>query len=134
MAERGDCLRFASALLAASRLRSRTTGVQPRTSKTDGFLSRERLALLPPRACLCNLGRGNAVDEAALAAALRGGALAGAALDVLREEPLPGDSPLRSCPNLWITPHSSAFSQGYMDLYADELAERLRLNPLQNFP
>lgn len=103
--------------------------VLPRTPETDGFLSRARLALLPHHAYLCNLGRGNAVDEEALVTALRNGKLAGAVLDVVQQEPLPEHSPLRTCPNLWLTPHSSAFSQGYMDLYADELAERLTSFP-----
>ena len=58
----------------------------------------------------------------ALCAALRAGRLAGAVLDVFREEPLPADSPLRAAPNLWLLPHASAFSPDYVDLYFEELA------------
>ena len=99
--------------------------VLPRSPETDNFLSAHRLELLPPHATVTNLGRGNAVDEAALVAALTRGRIAGACLDVTAVEPLPADSPLRSCPNLWITPHSSAFAPNYMDLYADEIIPRL---------
>ena len=54
-----------------------------------------------------NVGRGSCLDEDALAEALREGRLAGAALDVFRQEPLPPDSPLWTVPNLIITPHIS---------------------------
>jgi phosphoglycerate dehydrogenase-like enzyme len=98
----------------------------PRDRTTDALLSAHRLALLPRHATVVNVGRGNAIDEAALTAALRAGQLAGACLDVVATEPLPADSPLRTCPNLWITPHSSAFGQNYMMLFAREFAARLQ--------
>ncbi len=100
--------------------------VLPRSPETNHFLDRRRLALLPPHATVCNLGRGNAVDETALVEALSQGRLAGACLDVCQQEPLPAESPLRQCPNLWITPHSSAFSPSYMDAYRQELVRRIR--------
>ncbi len=99
--------------------------VMPRTAQTDGFLSRRRLAMLKRGATVCNLGRGNAIDEQALCEALQSGHLAGACLDVAATEPLDDASPLRHCPNLWITPHSSAFTAQYMDFYIDELVGRL---------
>ncbi len=99
--------------------------VLPRSSLTNHFLDAYRLALLPSHATLTNLGRGNALDEAALIDALSAHRLAGACLDVMGTEPLPADSPLRTCPNLWLTPHASALSPDYLDLYAGELAERL---------
>lgn len=92
---------------------------------TDDLIDARRLALLPPHATVINLGRGNALDEGALAEALRGGRLAGACLDVFRAEPLPADSPLRSCPRLWLFPHSSAISPDYLDLFVDDLAAQL---------
>ena len=94
----------------------------PSGPETDRLLDARRLALLRPTAFLCNFGRGNLVDEDALCAALRAGRLAGAVLDVFREEPLPADSPLRAAPNLWLLPHASAFSPDYVDLYFEELA------------
>jgi phosphoglycerate dehydrogenase-like enzyme len=56
-------------------------------------------------AYLVNTSRGPIVDEAALIAALRTGAIAGAGLDVFDEEPLPLDHPLRGLPNTVVTPH-----------------------------
>ena len=53
------------------------------------------------------MGRGPAVDQEALAEALRARRIAGAALDVLVQEPLPAEDPLWDCPNLLITPHTS---------------------------
>lgn len=105
--------------------------VLPRTKETDGLLDARRLALLPRQATVSNLGRGNAIDETALVEALASGRLGGACLDVQAIEPLPKDSPLRQCPNLWLFPHSSALSPNYMDLYATELAGRL-LTPRNN--
>ena len=79
----------------------------PSTPETAGILSRERLALLPGNAYVINVGRGTAVDQEALTAALNSGALAGAALDVMTPEPLPKDDPLWSARNLILTPHIS---------------------------
>jgi phosphoglycerate dehydrogenase-like enzyme len=84
-----------------------------------------RLALLRPDAYIYNVGRGNAIDVPALAAALRGGNLRGAGLDVFPEEPLPEDSPLRGCPGAMRLPHVSAFAPNYLDLYLDELSPAL---------
>jgi phosphoglycerate dehydrogenase-like enzyme len=63
-----------------------------------------------------NVGRGNAIDEEALAAEN----LAGAYLDVFSEEPLPGSSSLRQAPNVIIFPHASAIAPQYLDLFIDE--------------
>ena len=100
--------------------------VLPGGVATDNLLSASRLRLLPPHATLTNLGRGNALDELALVTALRHGRLAGACLDVFRQEPLPEDSPLRGCPNLWLFPHASAISPTYLDLFVDDLAAQFR--------
>lgn len=96
----------------------------PATAETDGLIDRRRLALLPSGATLCNVGRGNALDEEALMDHLRDGRLAGACLDVFRQEPLPPDSPLRTCPNLWILPHAAAIAPNYLDLFVAEFASR----------
>jgi len=97
----------------------------PDTAETTGLLDARRLALLPRQAVVINVGRGNAIDETALAAALRGERLAAAALDVFATEPLPDDSPLRTTPNCFLYPHSSAIAPDYLDLYLVEMAEHL---------
>lgn len=96
----------------------------PASPETDGLLDRRRLGLLPATATLCNVGRGNALDEEALVEALQSGALAGACLDVFRQEPLPLASPLRTCPNLWLMPHASAIAPNYLDLFVAEFIRR----------
>lgn len=80
------------------------------TPETRGLLTAERLARLPRRAVLANVSRGGLVDEAALAAALRAGALRGAVLDVFSQEPLPSGHPLWGLPSVLFTPHISAIS------------------------
>ena len=60
---------------------------------------------MKPSAFLINLSRGSTVDETALAITLREQRIAGAALDVFAVEPLPADSPLRTCPNVILTGH-----------------------------
>ncbi|HPE59173.1 MAG TPA: D-2-hydroxyacid dehydrogenase [Thiolinea sp.] len=84
--------------------------VLPDTPATRGFMNAQRLALLKPEAVLINVGRGTALDEAALLQALRRKALRAAVLDVFEREPLPADSPLWDQPEVLITPHNSALS------------------------
>jgi (S)-sulfolactate dehydrogenase len=72
---------------------------------TRGLVGAKELALMRSDAVLVNTARGGIVDESALAAALRAGALGGAALDVFEIEPLPAGSPLAGCPRLILTPH-----------------------------
>ena len=79
----------------------------PETPETVGILSRERISLLPPSAYVINVGRGSAIDQAVLIEALQAHRLAGAALDVMKPEPLPSDHPLWDCPNVILTPHIS---------------------------
>lgn len=82
----------------------------PETPETKHLLGAAQLARMKRGARLINVARGSLLDEAALLRALASGALAGAALDVTSEEPLPADSPLWKAPNLFITPHTSAIS------------------------
>ena len=77
----------------------------PGTPETAGLLSEARLKLLPDDAFLINVGRGSAIDQAALLRQLRAGRFAGAALDVFEREPLPPEDPAWTCPRLLITPH-----------------------------
>jgi phosphoglycerate dehydrogenase-like enzyme len=73
--------------------------------ETRGLLDEALLKEVKPGALLLNGARGEVLDEAAVLAALQDGRLAGAALDVFHLEPLPLDSPLRSAPNLLLSPH-----------------------------
>lgn len=77
----------------------------PLTDATRNLLDAGALARMKTEAVLINTARGDILDEAALAAALCEGRLAGAALDVFAQEPLPGGSPLQGAPNLVATPH-----------------------------
>ncbi len=77
----------------------------PVTPETHGLLSRERLALMQPTAYLVNTARAALTDEDALFEMLRDGRLAGAALDVLAQEPLQPDNRFLALPNVVMTPH-----------------------------
>ena len=110
----------------------------PATGETAGILSRERIALLPERAFVVNVGRGSAVDQTALAEALRAGRIAGASLDVMTPEPLPEDDPLWDCPNLLLTPHVSGnMSLGLtcelaVEMFCADLERYANGEPLKN--
>ena len=75
--------------------------------ETRGFLSRDRIMAMRPGAVLVNTARGAVVDEAAMLAALEGGRLGHAALDVFAEEPLPAGHPLTRLDNATLTSHSA---------------------------
>ena len=77
----------------------------PHSPQTAGLMDARRIALMKDDAVLISAGRGSVLDQEALAAAMRGGKLWGAALDVATPEPLPSDSPLWDVPNLLLTPH-----------------------------
>ncbi|MFP4381317.1 MAG: NAD(P)-dependent oxidoreductase [Candidatus Sumerlaeia bacterium] len=97
--------------------------VVPGGEDTDNMLDRKRLARLPEHAVVYNLGRGNAIDESALAEILNEGKIARACLDVFEQEPLPEDAPIRKAPNVLIMPHVSAVSPDYLDLCVNELCD-----------
>lgn len=100
--------------------------VLPLTPETRGLLSVEALSLMKPRALLVDVARGGIVDEDALAAALHEGSIAGAAMDVFEDEPLPPSSPLWDAPNCIVTPHVAGISRDYMQRVAGIFAENLR--------
>ncbi len=80
----------------------------PLTPETRGMIGAPELARLNPRALVVNLARGGIIQEEALVEALREKRVAGAAVDVFAREPLAPDHPLRSMPNVLLTPHLGA--------------------------
>lgn len=101
--------------------------VLPGGEQTDNIFTSQHFNAIKPGAYLYNLGRGNCYREEDLVAALQDGPLAGAGLDVFADEPLPAASPLWELPNLLITPHSSAISREYIDLFIQEWLHKLPL-------
>lgn len=81
--------------------------ILPSGEATEKALDAEALAALPDSAYVVNVGRGSTVDEPALVTALEEGRIAGAAIDVARQEPLPAEDPLWDAPHLVITPHAA---------------------------
>ena len=102
--------------------------VLPETQKTYHMFDAERLGRLRNDAIVVNVGRGNTVDNMALAEMLQEGRLGGACLDVFEPEPLPEDHPLWDAPNTIITPHVTGGMtlQYTLDKIADIAAENLR--------
>jgi D-3-phosphoglycerate dehydrogenase len=81
------------------------------SDRSRGLVGAAELALMKPTAILVNTSRGPIVDESAMLAALRGGQLAHAALDVYDREPLPADHPLRKLDNVTLSPHLGYVSE-----------------------
>ncbi|ANN67266.1 NAD(P)-dependent oxidoreductase [Bordetella bronchialis] len=104
----------------------------PLLDATRGLIDARRLALMPRHAVLVNVARGGVVDEAALADALREGTIAGAAVDVFEDEPLPANSVFEGVPNLVLTPHiagvTAESNTRVSFAIADAIAQRLRAN------
>lgn len=97
----------------------------PLTEETRHLVDAAALALLKPTAQVINVARGRVVDEPAIIAALQEGRIAGAALDVTAEEPLPADSPLWAMPNVLITPHTGGETHRYEDNVLDFMMENI---------
>ncbi|RKZ12320.1 phosphoglycerate dehydrogenase [bacterium] len=96
----------------------------PLTDKTHHLVDARALSLCKDGVRVVNCARGGLVDEAALLDALDSGRVAGAALDVFEQEPLPADSPLRSHAGLVLTPHLGASTSEAQDKVAIRIAEQ----------
>ena len=108
----------------------------PLTDATRGLVGAGAIAALPRHAIVVNVGRGGVVDQDALAAAVAGGRLGGAGLDVFWEEPLPADSPLWGLDGVIVTPHTAGHTPHYADralaIFLDNLARYRRGEPLRH--
>jgi len=108
----------------------------PHTPATYHQIGAKELAAMKSSAYLVNIGRGPTIDEAALLPALQNKTIAGAALDVFEQEPLPEDSPLWALDNLLITSHYSGGHARYHErafaIFLDNLGRYQQGQPLRN--
>ena len=96
----------------------------PLTADTDSLFDRRHLEMLPPGAWVINVARGALVVDADLISAIDAGHLAGATLDVFREEPLPAEHPFWQHPRIRVTPHVSAIT--LIEESAAQIAGKIR--------
>ena len=108
----------------------------PLTPQTRPGFDAAAFAAMKPTARFVNVGRGATVVETALVDALASGGIAGAALDVFEEEPLPADSPLWDMENVIVCPHMSGDVEGweadFAAVFYDNVRRYLRGEPLRN--
>ncbi len=108
----------------------------PHTPATEGFMHRARFRRMKRSAFFINIGRGMTTRLDDLVEALRAGEIAGAALDVFEQEPLPADHPLWTMPGVLITPHSAGFGPHLDDRRFEILLDNSRRflsgRPLRN--
>lgn len=108
----------------------------PLTARTRHRFDAAAFASMRPSARFLNVGRGATVDEPALVDALRSRRIAGAALDVFEQEPLPPESPLWSMPNVLVSPHICGDFEGWeiavVNVFVDNLARYVAGEPLRN--
>jgi phosphoglycerate dehydrogenase-like enzyme len=108
----------------------------PHTPETEGLFNAQRFGLMKRSAFFINIGRGKTTRLDDLVEALRSGQIAGAALDVFEQEPLPRDHPLWDAPNVLITPHTAGYGP-YLDdrrqeIIVDNARRFLHGEPLRN--
>jgi D-3-phosphoglycerate dehydrogenase len=99
----------------------------PRTPETEGLIGEREIALMKEGARIVNTSRGGIVDERALVNALRSGKVAGAALDVFAEEPVPAAHPLLVFDSVVATPHLGASTVEAQDKVGNTIADMVRL-------
>jgi phosphoglycerate dehydrogenase-like enzyme len=107
----------------------------PATPATENFMNAKRLARMKPTAWLLNFGRGHLIADADLIAAVQSRQIAGAMLDVFRQEPLPTDHPFWSTERIVVLPHIGGGhprrDAAVAQLFADNLARFLDGRPLR---
>jgi phosphoglycerate dehydrogenase-like enzyme len=108
----------------------------PHTPETAKMFRRRQFQAMRPTAYFINIGRGAIVDLADLTAALQAGEIAGAALDVFEQEPLPAEHPLWRMPNVIITPHVAGYAPCIAERHLEVLLDNIRRfvtgQPLRN--
>lgn len=93
------------------------------SARTHNLVDAAELALMKPSSYLINTSRGGIVNESALVQALRGGRLAGAALDVFEHEPLPNRNSLLDVPNLILSPHIAAMTRDHISAWFTDVVD-----------
>lgn len=113
-------------LLAAVRDLDYLVALTPYSPATRHIVNAAIFSIVKPTSYFINLARGGVVDEAALIRALENGQIAGAALDVFNDEPLPEDHPFWSMKNVIVTTHLGGFYDGYADRALPVVEENIR--------
>ena len=121
-----DELRPRSALPAAAADLDILVVLAPYTADNHHLIGEAVLSAMKPSAVLVNIARGGVVDEAALLAALTRGGIAGAALDVFAEEPLPRAHPFWEMPNVIVTPHTAGMNVDYVQRALPIILDNIR--------
>jgi D-2-hydroxyacid dehydrogenase (NADP+) len=107
----------------------------PATPQTENFVNAERLGMMKPNAWLLNFGRGQLIRDDDLIAAVKAGRIAGAVLDVFRQEPLPADHPFWTTEGILVLPHIGGHhpqrDKVVARLFAENLARYLDGKPLR---
>ncbi len=119
MVHRDELLKVASEL-------DYLVALTPLTPQTRGIVGEKLLVAMKPTSYVINVARGGVVDEPALIKALDSGQIAGAALDVFSQEPLPPDNPIWKAKNVTIFSHLAGYSQGYEDRAMPTIEHNMR--------
>jgi phosphoglycerate dehydrogenase-like enzyme len=108
----------------------------PFTKETDGLVGAGQIAAMKRSSVLINVGRGQVIDEGALVKALESGAIRGAALDVVQQEPLPAGHPLYTLPNVVLSPHTADHVEGFLipavECFVENFERYRKGEPLEN--